>query len=69
MHSEDKVPKRCFLVQDQPNSFPIPPVIPPMRGMLPAGFCPAELFLEQKNISLPADIKTGQLHNIIAIIT
>ena len=48
MHSEDKVPKRCFLVQDQPNSFPIPPVIPPMRGMLPAGFCPAELFLEQK---------------------
>ena len=48
MHSEDKVPKRCFLVQDQPNSFPIPPVIPPMRGMLPAGFCPEELFLQQE---------------------
>jgi len=29
----------------QPNNFPMPPVIPPISGMLPAGFCDEEVFL------------------------
>ena len=35
----------------QPNNFPMPPVIPPMMGMFPAGF-PAEeeVFLKSKSI-------------------
>ena len=55
----------------QPNNFPMPPVIPPMMGMFPAGF-PAEeeVFLKSKNIkSLEMEEKSKQLVKIYKIKT
>ena len=47
-----QMPRRCVqggqgdFPRLYPNSLPMPPVIPPMRGMFPAGFWAEELFLE-----------------------
>lgn len=47
-----KMSKRCFQgfhgngPRLYPNSLPMPPVMPPIRGIFPAGFWAEELFLE-----------------------
>jgi len=37
--------KDSLWLKIQPNNFPMPPVMPPMIGIFPAGFCEEEVFL------------------------